>query len=63
MKTKKELLAEIKASKSDWVTYGESDLGTPIKREDAILDITGMEEEMIGLGTWYECDNEGNIID
>ena len=52
---------EIRASKSEYVTYGESDLGIAVKREDAIRDIETMDDEMIGDGTWYECDAEGDI--
>lgn len=63
MKTAKEMAEEIKASKSEYVTYGESDLGTPVKREDAIVDIESMDDEAIGEGTWYECDEEGNITE
>lgn len=63
MKTAKELADEIRASKSEFVTYGYSDLGMPIKKEDAIADIESMDDEMIGDGTWYECDKDGNIIE
>ena len=61
MKTAREMANEISASKSIYVTYGESDLGMPILREDAIEDILSMDDEMIGEGTWYECDEKGNI--
>ena len=62
MKTrKKELIEEISASKSEFVTYGSSDIGMPVKREDAIADISGMDDDMIGDGTWYECDATGNV--
>lgn len=61
MKTAKEMAEEIAASKSEYVTYGDSDIGIPIKREEAISDILGMDDEMIGEGTWYECDSEGNL--
>ena len=63
MKTKKDLLEEIQASKSEYVTYGDSDIGIPVKREDAITDIESMDDIQIGEGTWFECDKEGNIID
>ena len=61
-KTAKQLADEMRASKSAFVTYGESDLGIPIKREDAISDIESMADEMIGRGTWYECDAEGTVV-
>jgi len=62
MKTAKEMANEIEASSSEYVTYGESDLGTPVKREDAIADILSMDDDMIGPGDWAECDSEGNIL-
>jgi len=62
MKTVKELLAEIKASSATYITYGESDLGTLVLREDALADIATMDDEQIGEGTWYECDEEGRVI-
>ena len=62
MKTAKEMAKEIEASSSEYVTYGESDLGTPVKREDAIADILSMDDDMIGPGDWAECDSEGNIL-
>jgi len=61
MKTVKELVSEIGASDSEYVTYGEGDLGIPVKREDAIADISSMDDEMIGEGTWYECDETGKV--
>ena len=54
MKTVAQMVAEIKASNSAYVTYGESDLGIPVKRTDAIADISAMDDEMIGEGTWAE---------
>jgi len=61
-KTKKEmLLAEIRASKSAYVTYGDGDLGIPIERMAAIADIESMDDEQIGDGTWYECDETGKV--
>ena len=61
MKTAKQMADEIRASKSEYVTYGASDLGIAVKREDAIADIEAMDDEMIGDGTWYECDSEGTV--
>ena len=62
-KTAKQMADEIRASGSDFVTYGESDLGIPIKIEDAIRDIESMDDEQIGEGTWYECDAEGKVTE
>ena len=62
MKTAKQMANEIALSTSDYVTYGDSDLGIPVKKEDAISDILGMDDEMIGEGAWYECDSQGNLI-
>lgn len=61
MKTAKELIAEMAASKSEYVTYGDSEIGIPIRREDAMEDILKLDDELIGEGDWYECDSEGNI--
>lgn len=61
MKTAKEMAAEIQASKSEYVTYGLSEIGIPVRREDAIADILGMDDELIGEGTWYECEEDGNL--
>jgi hypothetical protein len=60
-KTAKQVADEMRSSTSAYVTYGDSDLGTPFKREDAILDIEGMDDDLIGDGTWYECDSEGKV--
>ena len=61
MKTSIQMVEEIRASKSEFVTYGESDLGTPVAKQDAIDDISSMDDDMIGDGDWYECDAEGNV--
>jgi hypothetical protein len=61
MKTAKELASEIAASKSDYVTYGESEIGLPVKRADAIADILAMDDELVGEGTWYECNSQGVV--
>lgn len=61
MKTAKEMTDEIRASSSAYVTYGESDLGIPVPRDEAIADIESMDDEMIGDGTWYECDETGAV--
>lgn len=63
MKTVKQMIEEIQASKSAHITYGDGDLGIPVYREDAIKDILSMEDEQIGEGTWYECDEDGNITE
>ena len=61
MKTVQQMVGELKASDSEYVTYGNSDIGIPIKREDAIRDILSMDDDMIGEGTWYECTQSGEI--
>ena len=63
MKTAKQMSDELRASNSVYVTYGESDLGIPVERERAIRDIEGMDDEIIGEGTWYECDEAGHITE
>jgi hypothetical protein len=63
MKTAKQLADEIRASASLYVTYGDGDLGIPVKMEDSIADIEAMDDEAIGEGTWYECDEDGKVDD
>lgn len=63
MKTSKQMVTEIEAARSAYITYGEGEIGTPVKKEEAIADILAMDDEMIGDGTWYECDEVGNIIE
>jgi hypothetical protein len=60
-KTVAEMVAELRACDSEYVTYGSSDLGIPVLRVDAIQDILNMEDEQIGPGTWYACDSFGLI--
>jgi hypothetical protein len=56
------ILNEIRKSKSEYITYGDGDLGLPIKRLDAIADIESMDDEMIGEGAyWCECNSQGDI--
>ena len=59
--TAKQMADEIRQSDSSYVTYGESDLGIPVLRHNAIADIESMDDEMIGEGTWYECDARGQV--
>ncbi|MHB8915869.1 MAG: hypothetical protein ACYC4K_08670 [Thiobacillus sp.] len=61
MKTVSQIVEEISASSSEYVTYGDSDIGIPVLREDAIADLSSMDDEQIGEGTWYECDEHGNV--
>ena len=61
MKTVAQMIAELSASDSKYVTYGESDLGIPVLREEAIADISSMDDEQIGEGIWYECDEDGRV--
>jgi len=60
-KTVAEMVAEISACDSEYVTYGSSDLGIPVLRVDAIRDISSMDDEQIGSGTWYPCDRFGVV--
>jgi hypothetical protein len=65
VKTSVEMTEELKSAKSGgaaYVGYGESELNIPIEIDDAILDISSMDDEMIGVGTWIELDSEGNEI-
>lgn len=63
MKTSKELAGEIRASTSAYVTYGDGDLGIPVAREEAIMDIDVMDDDLIGDGIWYECNEFGTVTD
>jgi hypothetical protein len=62
-KTVAQMVAELERSTAEYVTYGYSDLGIAVGREDAIADIKMMDDEQIGDGTWYECDAEGRVVD
>jgi hypothetical protein len=62
-KTGKQVADEIRASKSKYVTYGESDLGMPIPKGRAIKDFEAMDDEIVGDGEWWECDKNGNITE
>ena len=53
MKTKEQMLKELRDCKAEYVTYGDGDLGMAIPREEAIQDVEGMDEDSIGEGTWY----------
>jgi hypothetical protein len=61
-KTAAQVVAELEASEAEFVTYGEGSLGVPHRRQDAIADIARMPDEMIGEGTWYECDSTGELL-
>jgi len=62
--TLKEAKDFIDRSFSDYFTYGQigSDLGTPITRYDAIIDLASMNDDVWNNGTILECDEEGNEI-
>lgn len=64
MKTANDMVKELIEAKNSgvlYVTYGESDIGIPVEIDDAIADISAMDDEIIGEGTWYECDDHGNV--
>jgi hydrogenase maturation factor len=52
--TKAEMMEGMRKSKAAYVTYGDD--GIVVKREDAIADITEMEDPTEGgdFGTWDE---------
>lgn len=54
----------IDKSFSDHFTYGQvgSDIGTPIARYDAIVDLNRMDDELWNNGTIMECDEYGQEI-
>lgn len=63
MTRREKALSWMKESKSKFFTYGESDLGMPIPREQAITDIEAMEDLSFGEGTVEECDEKGGTYD
>lgn len=63
MKTVKEMLTEVSASKSAYITYGDGDLGIAFTKESTLKDIASWEDHQVGAGTWYECDEDGNITE
>ena len=54
----------IDESFSDYFTYGleGSDLGTPVSRVDAMLDLAFMDSDTWNDGNILECDENGNLI-
>ena len=62
--TLQEAKAFVESSFSDYFTYGAecSDLGTPVSRADAMLDLAFMDDDTWNGGDIYECDEEGNLI-
>ena len=54
----------IDESFSDYFTYGieGSDLGTPVSRMEAMLDLARMDEYDWNCGDILECDEDGNLI-
>lgn len=62
--TLKEAKDFIDRSFSDYFTYGQigSDIGTPITRYDAIIDLASMNDDVWNNGIIIECDEEGNEI-
>ena len=48
-------------NEAEFITYGDSDLGKAIPIWDGLADIMGMDDEMIGDGTWYVCDEDGQV--
>jgi hypothetical protein len=54
----------IDESLSDYFTFGleGSDLGTPIPRVDAMMDLAFMDSDTWNGGDIYECDEDGNLI-
>lgn len=61
---RQEALDYIDRSYSDYFTYGieGSDLGTPIDRISAMLDIMNMTDDEWNNGVILECDEDGQEI-
>ena len=62
MTRKEDMIKEIELSTSEFVTYGDGDLGVAVSKVDAIQDIKSMDVDSIGDGTWYECDQKGDVV-
>ena len=64
IKTTSEMISEIEKAKSfgvKYITYGDGDLGQAVEIDEAIADISSMEDHQIGEGTWFVCDKNGNV--
>ena len=64
MKTKAELIDALEDARQQgvqFVTYGDGDLGVPVAIDEAIKDFEVMEDQQIGAGTWFPCDEVGTI--
>jgi hypothetical protein len=64
MKTKAELIDALEDARQQgvqFVTYGDGDIGVPVAIDEAIKDFEAMEDQQIGAGDWFPCDNAGII--
>ncbi|MFZ4525659.1 MAG: hypothetical protein ACOYOE_08950 [Chlorobium sp.] len=64
MKTKAEMIDILEDARQrgvQFVTYGDGDLGVPVAIDEAIKDFEAMEDQQIGEGDWFPCDNAGTI--
>jgi len=64
MKTKAELIDALEDARQQgvqFVTYGDGDIGVPVAIDEAIKDFEAMEDQQIGAGTWFPCDEAGTI--
>ncbi len=64
MKTKAELIDALENARRQgvqFVTYGDGDLGVPVAIDEAIKDFKTMEDQQIGAGDWFPCDEVGTI--
>ena len=65
MKNVNQMVSELIEAKNqgvEFVSYGGGGLGMAIEIDSAIADIKNMDDEMIGEGTWYACDEHGEEI-
>lgn len=59
--TKEAIIKALESADTAFVTYGYSDLGTPVALADALADFRNMDPEVIGTGEIYECDDAGEV--
>jgi hypothetical protein len=60
MKTKQQLISEIKESGAIYVTYGSGDMVIPI--DEALTDIGAMDEESIADGDWMRLTERATML-
>ena len=60
MKTKQQLLDELRASRANYISDGVS--GDIMTLSDFVEEVKAIRDELIGNGDWYEVDEDGNEL-